>query len=294
MVCFYRATVFWYQSKINNLRETRIEINVLQVLNLSHLLVGYSSALAFVKLVDRFSLTLVAGSRHGNLGYVDGIGESARFSNISGIGRQRDGFVVADLGNSCLRRVDKASFNTTTYAGLCQVSGTNDGQLRFARFTSPRCIVMVGRFVNSFYLVDLNVVRKVAGGIVTTLTQLTLDGDSYLSITFSENGRFFATTEGGKIVKHRNDKPLKVVAGTNCSRCSFPDLNLTKPSDLLFVNKHVLLVADTVASGIWVINLDLETVDFRMSAQPKSLAIDEQHIFVGGTNEITRHPYLCK
>ena len=55
----------------------------------------------------------------GSAGHKDGIGGEAKFKNPSDIVISRDGkeLYVADLGNSCIRKVSILEGNTSTVAG---------------------------------------------------------------------------------------------------------------------------------------------------------------------------------
>src|SRR6266850_1210316 len=75
----------------------------------------------------------VAGGGHG---FVDGVGEAARFSTPSGLVIDTTGtLVVADKGNNAIRRVTPDG-RVTTYAGD-GVAGDRDGPGPYARFNGP-------------------------------------------------------------------------------------------------------------------------------------------------------------
>lgn len=75
----------------------------------------------------------VAGGGHG---FVDGVGEAARFSTPSGLAIDPSGTLfVADTGNNVIRRVTPDGI-VSTYAGD-GVAGDRDGPAHYARFNGP-------------------------------------------------------------------------------------------------------------------------------------------------------------
>ena len=115
--------------------------------------------------------TLLAGSRT-DAGAVDGNASTARFRLIRGLAVKPNGNVfVADSGNA-IRRVDAAG-NVSTYAGVMGQSGSIDGPVATARFTTPGPMAFAPD--GSLYVVDDTgidgVVRKIAsdGASVSTV-----------------------------------------------------------------------------------------------------------------------------
>ncbi|KAE8894067.1 hypothetical protein PF003_g21678 [Phytophthora fragariae] len=99
-----------------------------------------------LKFTPTVEMSVVAGS--GMSGFVNAVGESARFSTPWGLTIGSDGgLYVADADNNCIRRV-----NLTTYAGICQTSGTIDGLISNATFENPVDIAAAADSV--FYVVD--------------------------------------------------------------------------------------------------------------------------------------------
>lgn len=79
------------------------------------------------------SVFTVAG---GGPGFVDGVGEAARFSTPSGLVTDTSGTLfVADTGNNAIRRVNPDG-RVSTYAGD-GVAGDRDGPAHYARFNGP-------------------------------------------------------------------------------------------------------------------------------------------------------------
>jgi DNA-binding beta-propeller fold protein YncE len=72
-------------------------------------------------------------------GYADGVGAAARFLYPSGLGMSPDGrfAMVTDRNASTLRKMDTATGNVVTIAGLAGTSGAADGVGTVARFYLP-------------------------------------------------------------------------------------------------------------------------------------------------------------
>jgi hypothetical protein len=115
--------------------------------------------------------TLLAGSRTDQ-GAVDGNASTARFRLIRGLAVKPGGDVFVADSNYAIRRVDAAG-NVSTYAGVMGQSGSADGPIATARFTSPGPLAFAPD--GSLYVVDKvafdGVVRKISsdGASVTTL-----------------------------------------------------------------------------------------------------------------------------
>jgi sugar lactone lactonase YvrE len=115
--------------------------------------------------------TLFAGSRTDQ-GAVDGNAGTARFGLIRGLAVKPGGDVFVADGNNAIRRVDAAG-NVSTYAGVMGQSGSADGPIATARFTTPGPLAFAPD--GSLYVVDQvafdGVVRKISsdGASVVTL-----------------------------------------------------------------------------------------------------------------------------
>jgi sugar lactone lactonase YvrE len=117
------------------------------------------------------------GTGFGDNGYLEGVGTAARFRNLGGIAISKDGsyLLVADLGNSCIRKISlNASDRGTTslFAGQSEQSGNKDGQaLGDATFA-----VVMGLFVDGddVYVVDYDRIRLISGGQVSTVVPNTM------------------------------------------------------------------------------------------------------------------------
>lgn len=136
----------------------------------------------------------------GSLGGSDGVGSAARFHLPYDVTTDGTSVFVTDSGRGTVRKIDIASANVTTLAGLAGFFGSNDGVGSAARFGAPYGITCDGSsvFVTDYYY---NNVRKVsiASGTVTTvagvanISAATVDGNA---TTARFNGPAAATTDG--------------------------------------------------------------------------------------------------
>jgi len=101
-------------------------------------------------------------------GYADGPAHAARFNRPDGIAVVADGsLLVSDRSNHCIRRI--ANGSVTTIAGSATDSAATDGDVRTARFESPRGLAI--DHDGTVYVADWSAgVRKISPqGIVTTI-----------------------------------------------------------------------------------------------------------------------------
>ena len=141
-------------------------------------------------------VTTVCGSRMGEIGIADGESTTARFKEPSGLALDMYGnLIVADTGNSCVRKVTLFDGRVTTVAGS-QAGGDSgegfaDGLVAAARFRYPFAVA-----------VDRNNAIVVADGHNHRLRIITGEG--------------FVTTLAGSCQKGNADGP------GSCARFSIP------------------------------------------------------------------------
>ncbi|MCA9564938.1 MAG: hypothetical protein KC561_15685, partial [Myxococcales bacterium] len=119
-------------------------------------------------------VTTIAGSTEGVAGYVDAIGDAARFASPRGLEWAPDGedgpgvLLVADKDNSAIRRVDLSDFSVSTVAGGSE-PGSQDGNALDATFFD---VFDVTRAPNGdLFVADSgnHRIRRISEGVVTTL-----------------------------------------------------------------------------------------------------------------------------
>lgn len=105
----------------------------------------------------------------GRTGTADGMGSSAQFSYPTGIGWDTDGSLYVVDGPSTLRRVSSTGV-VTTIAGAAGITGSADGSVSTARFSSPLGLGLDGGGV--IYIADTgnDSIRTITGGnVVSTI-----------------------------------------------------------------------------------------------------------------------------
>ena len=122
----------------------------------------------------QYSFTHFAGSI-GGAGYDDGDGAAARFKFPVGLAVDRAGSIyVADSGNHTIRKISPQGA-VSTFAGVPDQWGTNDGRLFaaagnpvVAHFNNPDAVAVDGD--GNVYVADTvnQAVRKISNGVVTT------------------------------------------------------------------------------------------------------------------------------
>jgi hypothetical protein len=131
--------------------------------------VGDSGNHAIRKITPAGVVTTLAGLV-GTSGTNNGVGVAARFNNPDDVAVDGSNYVyVADGGNNCVRKVAPDG-TVTTQAGLCSMSGSDDGTNSTARFYSPLGIALDS--AGNLFVGDTGnqIVRKVTpDGVVTTI-----------------------------------------------------------------------------------------------------------------------------
>ncbi len=107
-----------------------------------------------------YQVVTVAGG--GEAGFIDGLGEKAKFNRPNGIALSRQGSIfVADFGNSAIRRVSIIG-EVSTIAGGKTAKTLQDGLAPLAAFLNPRGVVFDND--GNLYIADFgnNVVRQIS------------------------------------------------------------------------------------------------------------------------------------
>jgi sugar lactone lactonase YvrE len=114
------------------------------------------------------TLTTLAG-QVGQPGMVNGSGTTARFNSpYDVVVLSDDSIIVSDYGNHCLRKVTTTG-EVTTFAGQAGTSGQADGAVGTSRFNQPQGLALGPD--GTIYVSDSGnfLIRKIAGGNVSTL-----------------------------------------------------------------------------------------------------------------------------
>lgn len=131
----------------------------------------YVTGINRVRKIDTSGMvTTLAGGGDGTGGFMDGLGDIARFSAPTGIAVDGQGnLYVADSNNQRIRKIDTTGM-VTTLAGGGGIIPFMDGPVGIARFRLPRGVVVDTQ--GNVYVADTgnNRIRKIdTSGMVTTL-----------------------------------------------------------------------------------------------------------------------------
>ena len=130
---------------------------------------------------------------HSNFGYVDGIGQAARFDHPRAMARGSDGVLyVADTVNHVIRKI-ATDGTVSTLAGTPGLAGHADGTGSAAIFYSPSGIAVDGSGVVYVSDTEADIIRMITpAGVVTTLAGNT-----------GSPGRVDGTGSGARLQKPR-------------------------------------------------------------------------------------------
>ncbi len=171
-----------------------------------------------IRRIDLASATVstIAGSP-GVSGSSDGAGASARFNFPYDVAISSDGSfaVVADTSNHTIRRIDLATNQVTTLAGLAGQTGATNGAGSIARFYSPQGITLSSD--GSFALVADTINATVRRVTISTGYVITLAGRArdYGSVDGTGNTARFSSPQG--VTLTANDQIAYVADTTNHS-----------------------------------------------------------------------------
>lgn len=236
-------------------------------------------------------------------GYVEGLGTEARFEFISDFLQVNETLlIVVDRSNFCLRKLDRETRQTSTFAGICRISG-------FGTLIYPTSIIKDVRNSNRLLFADSGTIKSVDlanGGTKTLLSthdrsevksmlfawgseDLLLGFETHITIV---NAKLFEerfTTLTGSTWKGGTDGGLKE------ARYSFL-------VDLVYLSSTILLAADAFNNKLRIINtkddsvasillrciINETTIEISMLCPrvPVSLLVGEDLIYVGQQNGI--------
>jgi sugar lactone lactonase YvrE len=198
-------------------------------------------------------------------GFVDSVGESARFDNPRGIGIDFLGNIyVADQGNNVIRKISSNGF-VTTLAGKNGEIGYADGVGINAKFNNPRGLT-IDRSGN-IYVADQgnNIIRKISqSGLVSTYAGKageagSLDGDPQTArfrspedVAVDLKGNIFVVDSGNNTIRKISSDGKSVttfagVAGEKGAVDGFgAEIRLNSPRGIAIDCNNNLIIADTL------------------------------------------------
>lgn len=214
-----------------------------------------------IQTTDGNTTQTVAGSALSS-GYLEGVGEAARFQEITGFIQisNRD-VVIVDSGNHCFRILDRLTLNTEPFIGACGTPGNVDGVL--SRFNRPRSVIVDNQNKEKLLVTDQTnkAIRHVNMTGASAATFFTFTGQfSLRGITQdSENGNLYLTSANAVYQLTYHDKTVTIIAGSPTQYGhqdgTFLDSRFSSPNELLLIdNNRKLLVADTNSHRLRVLD----------------------------------------
>lgn len=262
-----------------------------------------------IRLTDGVMLSEVAGIATQS-GYTEGVGEDARFDDITGFTQINDTHVAAaDHHNHCLRWVNRLNRVTSPLAGECGSSGNIDGLN--ARFKNPYAVI---RDKNSSTLLIVTDYRNHAVRLVEVITRRTetlinigLYGPRGISL--DENGENLYIANFNYINKYNMEsQALTDVAGNGSNGYGDGRLHEAQFSNLrhlIGLSDNLLLVVDGNNLRLRLIDIENDSVTSICNGEKKtedgtqkscslndpfSLVLGESQIYIGEIRAIRTLP----
>lgn len=218
-----------------------------------------------IKTTDGQSTSIVVGSDN-DYGYVEGVGDAARFKTIFGFMQWNSSLlIVADSGNHCLRYVDRATKRTSHFVGQCQRSGMEDGSN--AKFNFPYALMKNGddiivsdNYNNAIRVVDTN------SNLVSTLIHsmvwpkdMVMDGGGQ---------KFYVNTMYSVASVDISAKSYTILTSTarGFQDGALSSSQYTWPAGLDWMDSSTLVVADVYTNRTRMISLSDNTVSSECAA----------------------------
>ena len=205
-----------------------------------------------LKTTDGLSIHLITGSVYQS-GYVEGVGEVARFYDIySFLQISPNQVLIADVNNHCLRILDRLTNKTETISGNCTESGNFDGISALFRY--PRTVIIDAKnpdyvFISEYfgYLKKISLLSR----NVSTLWYGPKQCNSM--VQKQATGNIFLTFPG-YIGLLTLPNTLNMVAGSptvlGFRDGTFTDSLFGSPLGLTFLSDYILLLADSTKQEI--------------------------------------------
>jgi len=182
------------------------------------------------------------GAYAGNyIGFRDGQGTAAQMNNPGDVAADSAGnLYVADTGNARIRKVSSTGA-VTTVAGISS-KGHVDGDVSIARLTSPTKIAVDD--AGSIYFVDSGRVKKISGGMVSTIALLS----DASGIAAGSDGTVYLTgSTSNKVYQIKPNGSLEVLAGSGAlshADGTGADASFNKPMGVAVDHNDVVYVID--------------------------------------------------
>ncbi len=185
--------------------------------------------------------------------FVDGPGATARFSTPGGLAIDASGnLYLADRGNHAIRKIDPAGNVSTLVSGAANGNPVIDGPIGTATLYQPNSLVVDA--AGTVYFTEFHLVRKLEGGVGTTLAGSLADVTGYVdatglaarfnnvgSITRDPTGDLYAIDAGNHVIRKIT---LAGVVTTVLGVAGQTDLNLTSTPPHIGFSAYGLVATD--------------------------------------------------
>lgn len=261
-----------------------------------------------LKTTDGKSVHLIVGDPN-ICGYVEGTGSSARFREISGAYQMnRTHVIVSDVGNHCLRLVQRETNRTAPFVGKCGKHGNKDGTDPL--FSSPWSINVLSEDPPVLVVSDrgnnaLRAVSLLFGNVSTIPLASQLKFPLFAMLDDSRNALFVSSRYQLNQI-NLFDYTVDNVTGDGTygdsdgwfDRATFKDVR-----GIVKLSENVLIVADSSQSKLKVLDLQQKFVtsicaendldadgDIRVCRvfRPISLLVVDGFLYIGGNKMIKR------
>ncbi|MFY8034825.1 MAG: FG-GAP-like repeat-containing protein, partial [Flexibacteraceae bacterium] len=152
-------------------------IYTLRVVNATCNLSSAETTVTITRPFNNYTVSTLAGN--GTAGFVDAIGENARFRNVNGINIDSEGSLYAtDVANHSIRKISPLGV-VTTLAGTSGTFGYVDGSGAAVRFNSPHSVAIDP--AGNVYVADQgnHCIRKITpSGVVSTFAGTNVAGNA--------------------------------------------------------------------------------------------------------------------
>lgn len=193
--------------------------------------------------------------------YREGTGTDAQFHWITGfIQHSANKVVVADIGNSCLRRVNRTHNRTQTYLGVCTSEGFRNGTSPL--FSGPRSIINNHMDNSSVLLTDRNNNAIWTINIVTDDSQVLVESAALSFprgiVQDEQTGDLYITNENGVVKYDYTSGDLRMLSGSSAKGSEDGPLTQAQfdfPREILILAEKNLILADRNNHRLRVLDL---------------------------------------
>jgi uncharacterized protein (TIGR03437 family) len=205
---------------------------------------------------QQYTIQTLAGN--GSAGFVDGDVTAAQFSSPNAVALDSKGnLYIADTGNQRIRMISGSTVTTIAGTGTIGYSG-DTAAATAATLNSPSGLAFDSK--GNLYIADTgnNVIRKIAGGTITTVAGIQGQGGGYggdlgpatsanlngpTAIAFDSGGNLYIADNGSSLVRKVDTATVPII--TSYLGSGATDKRLSSPNGLWFDAGGALYIADS-------------------------------------------------